>query len=114
MPDIVPAPPPANTYTSASISVSAEILAEVDISISDEEIGHHKKAIGDIVDTINGISANTGGMNTSVFSKELLLEFMQNNLSHIQSSNTNPTWYSSNSSIVSAVSTAKTYITNNS
>jgi hypothetical protein len=44
----------------------------------------------------------------------LLLEFMQNNLSHILSANANPTWYSSNSSIASAVSTAKTYITNNS
>jgi hypothetical protein len=104
----------ANTHLRAIDSVSAEILAEAHPPMSDEEIVHQKKAIGDIVDTINGISANTGGMNTSVFSKELLLEFMQNNLSHIQSSNTNPTWYSSNSSIVSAVSTAKTYITNNS
>jgi len=104
----------ANTHLRAIDSVSAEILAEAHPPMTDEEIVHQKKAIGDIVDTINGISANTGGMNTSVFSKEVLVEMIQNNLSHIQSANANPTWYSSNSSIVSAVSTAKTYITNNS
>lgn len=110
MPDIVPAPAPANTYTSASISVSAEILAEVDIPISDEEIGHHKKAIGDIVETIDNISANNAGRDTSTFTKVQLDEQMQNNLLHIQSANTNPTWYTSNSAIASAVAKAKAFI----
>jgi hypothetical protein len=104
----------ANTHLRAIDSVSAEILAESHPPMSDEEIVHQKIGIGVMVDTINGISANTGGMNTSVFSVEALVEMVQSNLTPILSANANPTWYSSNSSIASAVSTAKTYITNNS